>query len=151
MLLRLILLFTVVPAIELVLLLVVGQQIGIVPTVGLIATTGVLGAWLARRQGLDTLNRLQREIREGRMPGSTLVEGMMILIAGAVLLTPGFLTDALGFTLLIPASRAALGRLVVARLAPRVTVIRPGTPGEIVIDAEPSNRDEPTPDRALDS
>lgn len=105
MLSRLLLLFILVPAVELLLLIQMGRWIGTVPTVGLIVITGIVGAYLARQQGIQVFRRVQREMQDGQMPGGALLDGAMILVAGAVLMTPGILTDALGFLLLIPASR----------------------------------------------
>ena len=108
MFLRLLILFTAVPLLELYLLLVTGRWLGLLPTIALVVGTGTLGAWLARSQGLTTLARVRRELAEGSVPTGALVEGLLILVAGAVLLTPGLLTDACGFLLLIPASRRRL-------------------------------------------
>ena len=112
MLSRLLLLFIIVPAIELILLIQMGRWIGTLPTVGLIVVTGIVGAYLTRQQGLQVLARVQKEVQNGQMPGGTLLEGAMILVAGAVLMTPGVLTDALGFLLLIPQTRKLLRGLV---------------------------------------
>ncbi len=133
MFLRLLLLFTAVPLIELALLVEIGKRVGLAATVALVIATGVLGAWLARREGLRTLARLQKELQEGRMPTEPLLDGLMIFIAGAVLLTPGLLTDLFGFSLLIPQARGLVRRAVAKRLkqhfAPgeaNVIVIEPG-------------------------
>ena len=108
MLSRLLLLFIIVPAVELLLLIQMGSWIGTLPTVGLIVITGIVGAYLAKQQGLQVLTRVQREIQSGQMPAEALLDGAMILVAAAVLMTPGVLTDALGFLLLIPQSRKLL-------------------------------------------
>ncbi len=105
MLSRLLLLFILVPAIELFLLIQMGQWIGTLPTIGLIVVTGVVGAYLTRQQGVQVWRTVQQEVQSGQMPGGTLLEGVMILVAGAVLMTPGILTDTLGFLLLIPQTR----------------------------------------------
>lgn len=115
--LRLGLLFTSVTLLEFVLLTEVGKLIGgLWPTVGLILFTGFLGAHLARQQGLRTLWQIQQSMQEGRMPTSELLDGVCILIAGALLLTPGFLTDIFGFALLTPGFRSVLKRLVQKRI-----------------------------------
>jgi UPF0716 protein FxsA len=129
--LRLLLLFTVVPFIELVLLIEIGRRVGFPATLALIVVTGVVGAWLARLQGLRTLAEVQREVRAGHLPGASLVDGLLILVAGAVLLTPGVLTDVCGFVLLVPASR----RLVREALRRRFEVSIEQR-GPRVIDAE---------------
>jgi len=108
MMARLLLLFIIVPIIELGLLLQIGQRIGTPATLALIVATGALGAYLARRQGLDVLRQAQSEMAEGRLPAGQMVEGLLIFVAGAVLMTPGVLTDAFGFFCLIPAGRRLL-------------------------------------------
>jgi UPF0716 protein FxsA len=117
MFLRLLLLFTVVPLLELFLLVKLGTVVGVGPTIALVIFTGVLGAWLARQQGIGVLRRLRAELEAGRLPAGALIDGLLILVAGAVLLTPGLLTDALGFVLLIPPSRAVVRRILAARFA----------------------------------
>ena len=119
MFLRLLLLFTVVPLIELFLLVKLGTIIGIGPTVLIVICTGVLGAWLARSQGLGVLRRITEDLNQGRMPTGSLVDGLLILIAGAVLLTPGLITDALGFFLLLPPGRALVRKAITTRLSRR--------------------------------
>lgn len=101
----LLLLFVVLPAVELALLIEVGSRIGTAATLALIAVTGVVGAALARRQGFGVLRRLQAESEAGRLPAGSLVDGVLILVAGALLVTPGILTDAFGFACLVPAFR----------------------------------------------
>jgi UPF0716 protein FxsA len=102
------LLFIVLPATELALLIEVGRRIGTMNTLLLIVVTGMVGASLARWQGLSVLRQIQRETAEGRMPAAPLVDGMIILIASALLVTPGVLTDLFGFLCLVPAFRAAV-------------------------------------------
>jgi len=102
---RLLLLFILVPAAELALLIEIGRHIGTLATLGLIAGTGLLGAALARHQGLGILKTIRQEMNAGRLPAEPMVDGIMILLAGAVLMTPGILTDALGFLILIPLTR----------------------------------------------
>jgi len=138
---RLLLLFTVVPLVELGLLIQLGKVIGLAPTIAIVLLTGVVGAALARWQGMATLRRVQTEMAEGRVPGEALVDGLLILVAGAVLLTPGLLTDAFGFMLLIPPSRAAVRRALVAAFRGRVQ-----SNGPVTFDANWSpgdDRDEP--------
>lgn len=113
---RLILLFVLLPALELALLVELGRRIGTGATLLLILTTGIVGASLARRQGLGVLRELQRETAEGRLPAGSLVDGVIILLAGALLVTPGVLTDLTGFACLVPAFRRALKRVVLRRL-----------------------------------
>lgn len=105
MLARLALLFVVVPLVELVILVRLGQIVGLWPTLGLVVGTGLLGAALARREGARTWLAFQGELAEGRLPGAPLMDGLAVLVGGAFLLTPGLLTDVAGFLLLVPASR----------------------------------------------
>jgi len=102
---RLILLFITIPLIELYLLLQMGRYVGAGPTIGLVILTGVAGAYLARSQGLAVLRRISKTLSEGEVPGNHIVDGLLILVGGALLLTPGLLTDLVGFLLIIPASR----------------------------------------------
>jgi len=111
---RLLLLFILVPAVELALLIEVGRVIGTPGTLGIIVLTGAVGASLARRQGLRVLRDLQAESAAGRLPADSLMDGAIILLAGALLITPGILTDVFGFLCLVPATRA-LGKRAVRR------------------------------------
>ena len=108
MLLKLFLAFTIIPIIEIFLLIEIGSMFGALTAVTLVILTGFLGAFLARMQGLQTLYRIQESLREGRMPSGELLDALLIVIAGLVLLTPGFLTDSAGFLLLIPATRNSI-------------------------------------------
>ena len=112
----LLLLFVVLPAVELALLIEIGSRIGTLETIGLIVITGVVGASLARSQGLRVLRRVQGEIAAGEMPADSLIDGVMILIAAALLVTPGVLTDAFGFLCLAPGFRALVKRELVQRI-----------------------------------
>lgn len=109
-------LFIGVPLIEILLFIEVGGLIGAWPTIGLVVLTAVIGTALLRRQGLATLARAQAEMDAERLPVRELFDGVCLLFGGALLLTPGFLTDALGFALLVPPLRAILGRGVMAAL-----------------------------------
>jgi UPF0716 protein FxsA len=102
---RLLILFITVPLIELYLLVSMGRIVGPIPTIGLVILTGFWGAHLARSQGHSILARMQREIQDGRVPTEELIEGVLVLIGGIVLLTPGLLTDLAGFALMIPSTR----------------------------------------------
>ncbi len=100
-----ILLFTILPLLELWLLLTIGSELGIAFTVGLVLVTGVIGGWLARREGLDAVKKIQSDMEQARIPKSPLLDGLLILVGAAFLLTPGLITDTLGFSLLIPSIR----------------------------------------------
>ncbi|MDF1763825.1 MAG: FxsA family protein, partial [Oleibacter sp.] len=106
--LPLLLIFIVIPMIELVLLIKVGSTIGILPTLGLILLTAFIGVNLLRRQGMATLMRARQNMEQGKLPAQELAEGFLLALAGALLLTPGFVTDAIGFTLLVPSMRKRL-------------------------------------------
>ncbi len=108
MFIKLIILFTLIPVIEIYVLISAGQQIGVLPTIGLIILTGIAGAALARSQGFALLNRIQNELSQGRLPQEELIDGAMILTGGLLLLTPGFCTDLFGFFLLTPVTRQLL-------------------------------------------
>jgi len=116
MFLRLLALFTLVPLFELYLLIKIGTVVGVGPTILLVIGTGTLGAYLAKEQGARAVRRVQNEINAGRMPADALIDGLLILIAGGLLLTPGILTDCLGFFLLVPAGRQAIRRAVAKRI-----------------------------------
>jgi UPF0716 protein FxsA len=109
----LLILFIVVPAIEIFFLIEVGAVIGTMNTIMAIIATGVLGAHYARQQGIEVLTRLQRSMGEGKPPAGELIDGAMLLIGGAFLVTPGFVTDAAGFALILPFTRALIKRQVV--------------------------------------
>ena len=108
MLLKLFLAFTIIPIIEIYLLIEIGSIFGALVAVTLVILTGFLGAFLARVQGLQTFYQIQESLRQGRMPSGELLDALLIVIAGLVLLTPGFLTDSAGFILLIPATRKSI-------------------------------------------
>lgn len=105
MFVRLLILFTVIPLIELALLIKLGNVIGLWPTIFIVIATGVLGAALARSQGTQVISAIRAEVAEGRPPTESLINGLLVLVGGVVLLTPGLLTDLLGFSLLIPFTR----------------------------------------------
>ena len=113
---RLALLFIAVPLLELFILIRLGGAIGLMPTLALCVLTGVAGAWLARREGLRALWSYQERLARGGVPGRALMDGLCILVGGAVLLTPGLLTDLLGFALLLPPTR----RWIQARMKQRI-------------------------------
>ena len=105
MLLKLFLAFTLIPLVEIYLLIKLGQNFGAITSILLAIFTGILGAYLARMEGLRTLFRIQETMGEGRMPGEELLDALLIAIAGLVLITPGFITDVAGFLLLFPFTR----------------------------------------------
>ena len=105
MLLGLFFLFTLVPLVELYLLVRLGTFIGAVNTIAIVIGTGLAGGLLAKSQGMAVLDRMREELNQGRPPAESLFDGLLIFVAGAMLITPGLLTDAIGLLLLIPLSR----------------------------------------------
>jgi UPF0716 protein FxsA len=112
MLVRLVVLFAVIPVIEIYLIIKAGQLIGPLPTVLLLLAISLAGAWLVRSQGFMILRRIQSELAEGRLPAAELLDGAMILAGGVLLLTPGFFTDLLGLFFLIPFTRRVIKQTV---------------------------------------
>lgn len=117
---RLFLILLIVPIIEIALFIEVGGLIGTWPTVAIVVLTAILGTIMLRQQGLAALRSVQGRLAAGENPGRLLADGAMILVAGALLVTPGFFTDAVGFALLVPAVRGWLWNW----LAPRLTVVQ---------------------------
>lgn len=113
---RMALLFIVVPLLELVLLIRLGQMVGLWPTLGLVVFTGLTGAAMARAEGLRVLYGFRSELASGRLPGQALLDGVCVLIGGAFLLTPGILTDFTGFALLFPPTRHWIQRRMRRRI-----------------------------------
>lgn len=109
------LLFLSIPLLEIYILLKVGSSIGAFPTVVLVVLTAVVGVWLIRLQGFATLARAQASIARGEVPAQTMLEGVMLFVAGALLLTPGFFTDTIGFIFLIPVSRQWIAHALLRR------------------------------------
>ena len=149
---RLLLLFLLIPWLELFLLFQIGAVIGFWGTVSLILFTAVVGAWLSREQGVRAMARIRQAMAEGRMPTDEVVDGFLIFGAGLILLTPGFLTDTVGFLALIPGTRQLLRRGLVKGFRRHVTVVhgidpsrtrqRPAEPDVIDVSAEPVDTDE---------
>lgn len=112
---RLLLLFLLTPVVELALLIKLGELIGFWYTIALILVTGVTGSYLARREGLSVWRQFNRRLAQGGLPGKELVDGVIVLVAGALLITPGVLTDVVGFVGLIPLTRALIRKAVMKR------------------------------------
>ncbi len=113
---RLLALFTLLPLAELYILIKIGTSLGALTTVLIVIGTGVIGASLARTQGFYVWRRIQLEMNSGRFPADDMLDGLLIFFAGAVLLTPGIITDALGFLILIPPTRAGIRAWVKRKL-----------------------------------
>ncbi len=115
-------LFLVIPIVEIYLIIQVGSALGVAETVGLLILISLVGAWLVRREGLGILARLQRSLAEGQLPTNELIDGLLVLFAGALMLTPGFFTDAVGLLLLFPPTRAIVRTILKHRFRGRVQV-----------------------------
>ena len=105
--------FLIVPFIEITVLMQVGSIIGVFPTIFMVVFTAVLGAWMLRRQGFATWQRFQSNLQQGQIPAYEMIEGPILLVGGALLLTPGFFTDILGFACLIPTLRRKIAQYVI--------------------------------------
>lgn len=146
--------FLAVPIIEIAIFIQIGGLIGLWPTLALVVVTAVAGTSLMRMQGLNALARLQSKIEAGDDPTGPIADGAMILVAGMLLLTPGFFTDALGLVLLVPGARATLLRRAAGKLAGRRTIFARASSGsrrppsedtiegdfEVLDDVPPSQR-----------
>ena len=117
---RMALFFVIIPIVELMLLIKLGEVVGLLPTLALVVFTGVTGAWLARAEGVRVFFQFQKELASGRIPGQAMLDGISVLIGGAFLLTPGVLTDVFGFSLLFPPSRRWLQKRIRKRLEARI-------------------------------
>ncbi len=115
--------FILIPIIELLVFIQVGDRIGIAWLIVSIVTTAVVGAFLVRSQGFLVWRRIQEDLAAGVLPGHQLVHGAMVLVGGALLLTPGFLTDAIGFVLMVPQLREGIRRTVADRLMKRRIIV----------------------------
>jgi len=152
---KLFLLFTVVPLLEVVLLIYIRDHTSWEFTLALIVLTGLIGATLARQQGWQTSQRIKKELSQGRMPGDSLLDGLLILVAGVLLVTPGIMTDVVGFSLLVPGCRRIIKRRIVRRFKKRFRMrgftvdAGPGagdneTPRDVIIDARVVEPDKST-------
>ena len=147
-------LFVVIPSIELVLLYNLAQWTSWPMTFALVLITGIVGGWLARQQGVQCWNKAKQKLACGELPTDSLLDGIMILIAGVLLVTPGVLTDLVGLALLIPLFRHLVRRRLATHLRSRLTIIHPPGTGPFddqqhdqiidvrVIDSKTSESDE---------
>jgi len=118
----LLLLFIVVPILELFVIVQVADGLGVLPTIALLLTVSLLGAWLVRREGTNITPRIREALFGGRMPSKEIADGALIMLGGAFLLTPGFVTDAIGLSLMIPPIRALYRNVVLRRFDDRKVV-----------------------------
>ncbi len=122
MFLKLFILFTLVPIIELAILIEIGGKFGTFNTIMLIISTGVVGALLAQSQGLIVIRKIQEEISSGRPPATELLDGFFVLIGGTLLITPGLVTDIAGFILLFPGSRNLIKKWLLAKIKTSISM-----------------------------
>lgn len=159
------LLFAIMPIIEIAILVQVGGMIGGLNTVALVIVTAFVGAFLVKREGIQTLQTAQSKMQQNMIPGRELVEGMMLVVAGILLVTPGFITDILGFLLVLPGSRHYFAAQLSKHLQMRVVTPtgtysqpgagqpysrpRPGRNDEDVIEGEYADKTEQDEDRRI--
>ena len=120
MLFKLGLLFILIPLVELAILVFLGTIIGFWYTILIIITTGFLGAFMARRQGIKTLSRIRSSLEQGIVPSNELFHGALIVVGGLLLLTPGLITDITGFALLLPQTRRIIGKAIVRQIRRKI-------------------------------
>lgn len=130
-------LFLLVPIIEITVLIQVGQEIGVLNTIGLMIIVSVVGAWLARHEGFVTWRRINEAAARGELPGNELIDGFLILLAGLLLLTPGFVTDLFALTVLFPPTRVAYRSVVRRRFDVRTVAF-----GGVAPPRRPNDRDD---------
>jgi len=116
---RLLMIFILVPLLELFILIKVGKYMGTLNTIGLIILTGIIGASFAKQQGAGILASIRQSMQQGQVPGDAMLQGLMVLIGGILLITPGFITDLVGFSLIIPFTRQFYSGLVLGFLKQR--------------------------------
>lgn len=131
------LLFVAMPIIEIAVLLRVGSALGWLPTLAIVILTAFLGTAMLRQQGMATLNKARQRLDSGEMPAQQLLEGMLLLVGGVLLLTPGFVTDAFGFACLIPVTRQALARYLASKSIVTISGLSRG-PGPVPPPGRPS-------------
>jgi UPF0716 protein FxsA len=110
-------LFIIVPLLEMIVLIEVGSIIGAIPTVFLVVLTATVGIWLLKLEGMQTWARVQQKLAQGAIPETELLEGVMLIVGGALLLTPGFVTDTVGFICLLPGLRRPIARWMIRQAA----------------------------------
>jgi UPF0716 protein FxsA len=121
--------FLVVPFVELFVLIQVGQVVGVWWTILLVLLVSVAGSWLVKREGWAAWRRITTRVQTGEVPGADLVDGGLILLAGALMLTPGFVTDVVALLLLFPGTRVVVRRVALKKLVERATIVRMGPGG----------------------
>jgi len=149
----LVLLFIVVPIAELFVIIQVGEAIGVLPTIALLIADSILGSVLMKAQGRTAWRRFNAAVSEGRIPHREVLDGALVIFGGALLLTPGFISDILGILLLLPPTRALVRALVARRILPRLVVSRFGAPAASAMGGGPgagARRSRPGRGRSAD-
>ncbi len=118
---KLFLIFAVIPVVELALLIKVGSVIGTLNTIIIVILTAIVGAYMVKLEGMVVMYRVQENMQQGIFPAEELINGMMILMAGALLLTPGFFTDVIGFLMVFPVSRGVIKRITARYIKKRIS------------------------------
>lgn len=136
--------FVGLPLIEIALFIKIGGAIGVVPTVVVVIVTALLGSMMLKQQGLQALGQAQASMNQGELPVDSLIHGFFLVIAGAFLLTPGFLTDTLGFLLFVPAFRLVVGKAIWRWVAAHATVV------DVSVHQERSYHERPYGDGVID-
>lgn len=126
MILKLFALFTIAPIVELAVLIYAGKRIGIANTLSIVIITALAGSIMVRREGLSVISRFRMSLSEGRFPSEEILDGAMIVVAGALLLTPGFVTDIIGFSLVVPAGRELIKPPIKRFVREKFIIIPPG-------------------------
>ena len=137
---KLFLLFAILPIVEIAILINVGEQIGGWYTVAIVIITAFAGAHLVRQQGLSTLLQAQQKMQAGTMPGQEMAEGLLLVIAGVLLVTPGFVTDGIGFLLSLPMTRPLIAKGLVKHLS--LSAINPSFNGNFTQHQQPHSTDQ---------
>lgn len=119
-------LFIVLPIVELAVIFQVGQALGVLNTIGVLLLVSVIGAWLVKREGMAVFQRFQQQVQSGMVPSREIADGVLIMLAGALLVTPGFVTDLLGVLLLLPPVRATVRTAALYRAGRRVVRVDRG-------------------------
>ncbi len=141
-LLYIILLFTILPLLELWLLLVIGSNLGIGFTIGLVLVTGVIGGWLARREGLGVIKKIKSELEQAHIPKNPLLDALLVLVGAAFLLTPGLITDTLGFSLLIAPFRNVIREQLKKYFKNKIDIKLSTHPGMKILDMMDSDEQD---------
>lgn len=139
---KLFLLFAILPIVEITVLINIGEQIGGWNTVAIVIITAMTGAYLVRQQGLSTLVHAQQKMQTGNIPGQELAEGLLLVIAGVLLVTPGFITDGLGFLLCLPMTRPVIAKSLLKQLSVQVVSQSQSQDGQFYSQQRPSNNDD---------